>query len=72
MTKKEKPEIKPVEIEIGQEFLELKYENPMYVLNYKIDDIDNDTKNDMIIVVGEKSGDIQNGISNFVGLAYFL
>ena len=46
---------KPLELEVGEEFTCLKYDKPMYVLNYGIDDVTGDNEKDMIIAVGEKN-----------------
>lgn len=50
-------EFKPLELEIGEEFTDIKYNNPMYIINYGISEVTGDNENDMIIVVGEKSTD---------------
>lgn len=45
---------KPLEIEIGEEFTNVQYNEPMYVLNYLIEDVVGNTEKDMIIIVGAK------------------
>lgn len=50
-------EFKPLKIDVGDEFSEIKYEKPMYVLNYGIDDVTGDSQNDMVIVIGERLND---------------
>ncbi len=54
---------KPLELDVGDEFSEIKYEKPMYVLNYGIDDVTGDGQNDMVIVIGES---LNNSGENFV------
>ena len=45
----------PLKIEIGEVFECLNYEKEMYILNYEISDMDNDSENDIVIVLGEKT-----------------
>ncbi len=45
----------PLKIEIGEVFECLNYEKEMYILNYEIADMDNDSENDIVIVLGEKT-----------------
>lgn len=47
----------PLELEIGDTFAYLNSEEKRVVLNYEIGDVTGDGENDMIIVIGEKSGD---------------
>lgn len=51
----ENGEFKPLEINVGDVFSYIDYDNTMYVLNYMMEDVTGDGKKDMIIVVGEKS-----------------
>ena len=51
---KEKSEFKPLELNVGDEFNKIEYQNQMYVINYKIGDVTGDGENDMIILIGEK------------------
>lgn len=50
----ENVEFKPLELNVGDEFTYIDYDNKMYVLNYIIKDVTGDGTNDMVIVVGEK------------------
>ena len=50
----ESVEFKPLELNVGDEFTQIEYAQPMYVLNYMIKDVTGDGTNDMIIVIGEK------------------
>ena len=45
----------PLKLELGQEFTALKSDKTKYVLNYTILDVTGDSKNDVIIVIGENS-----------------
>lgn len=47
-------EFKPLEIDVGDEFTNLSYDQPMRVLNYAIKDVTGNGQNDMILVIGEK------------------
>ena len=47
-------EFKPLEINVGDEFTYIDYENTMYVLNYSMEDVTGDNTKDMIIMIGEK------------------
>lgn len=47
----------PLELEIGDVFDYLNSEESRIVLNYEIADVTGDVENDMVIVIGEKSGD---------------
>ena len=51
----ENGEFKPLEINVGDEFSYIDYDNKMYVLNYIMSDVTGDEKKDMIIVIGEKN-----------------
>lgn len=51
---KKENDFKPLELNVGDEFNEIEYQNKMYVINYKIGDVTGDGENDMIILVGEK------------------
>ena len=53
--KQEFTEFDPLEIEIGQEFNQMKTDNPKIILNYAFFDTIGNSKNNMIIVVGEKT-----------------
>lgn len=53
-----KVNFKPLDMEVGEEFTQIKYDKPMYVVNYGISEVTGDSENDMIIVIGEKSGDL--------------
>ena len=44
----------PINIEIGQIFNEIDFGTTKYVLNYKIADLNGDSVNDVVILVGEK------------------
>lgn len=46
---------KPLELEVGEEFTSLKYDKPMYVLNYAIEDVTGDNEKDMVIIIGERN-----------------
>lgn len=50
----ENVDFKPLELNVGDEFLNIKYDNKMTVLNYTIKDVTGDGTSDMIIVLGEK------------------
>ena len=50
----EKVDFKPLEIDVGDEFTYIDYDNKMYVLNYMMKDVTGDGSNDMILVIGEK------------------
>lgn len=50
----EKSDFKPLELNVGDEFTNIKYNNKMLVLNYTIKDVTGDGTSDMIIVAGEK------------------
>ena len=43
----------PLKIEIGEVFEYLNYEKEMRVLNYEIADVNSDSENDLVIVLGE-------------------
>lgn len=45
---------KPLELEIGDEFVDIIYDKPMFVLNYTIGDVTADGEHDMVIAIGEK------------------
>lgn len=45
----------PLEVEIGKEFNQLKTDTPKIVLNYAFFDTTGDSKNNMIIAIGEKT-----------------
>lgn len=45
----------PLEVEIGKEFNQLKTDTPKVVLNYAFFDTTGDSKNNMIIAIGEKT-----------------
>ena len=45
---------KPLEIDVGDVFDSLDYESEMQVLNYAIGDVTNDSKNDMILAIGNQ------------------
>ncbi len=47
----------PLELEIGDVFNYLNSEESRIVLNYEVADVTGDAENDMVIVIGEKSGD---------------
>lgn len=47
-------DFKPLEIDAGDEFTYIDYDNKMYVLNYMMKDVTGDGTNDMILVIGEK------------------
>ena len=47
-------DFKPLEVNVGDEFTYLSYDNKMYVLNYMIKDVTGDGTNDMVMVIGEK------------------
>ncbi|MBQ9315040.1 MAG: hypothetical protein IJ220_08660 [Clostridia bacterium] len=51
---KDNIDFKPLELNVGDEFTNIDYDNKMYVLNYIVKDVTGDGTNDMIIVVGEK------------------
>lgn len=44
----------PIDIEVGQAFTGMEYSTTMYVLNYKLADLNGDGINDVIILIGEK------------------
>ena len=50
-------EFNPLELEIGDVFDYLNTEESRIVLNYEIGDVTGDAENDMVIVIGKKSGD---------------
>lgn len=51
----EVPNFEPLEIELGEKFDYLNYSNDMFVLNYEINDINNDGEKEIILIIGEKS-----------------
>lgn len=52
---KEEPEVEsPINIEVGQVFTAIEFSQTKYVLNYKIADLNGDSVNDVVILVGEK------------------
>lgn len=51
----ENGEFKPLELNVGDEFSYIKYNNNMYVLNYIMEDVTGDGRKDMILVIGEKN-----------------
>lgn len=53
--KKDVIEFDPLEVEIGQEFTQVKTDKPKIVLNYAFFDTTGDSKNNMIIIIGEKA-----------------
>lgn len=55
ITNKDVEVVKPVDINVGDEFTSISYPKTMYVLNYVIGDITGDNVNDMVIVVGNKN-----------------
>ena len=61
---KEKDPQPPIQIEIGQEFTALESSNTQYVLNYKIADLNGDSVNDVVILVGEKESADTNNAQN--------
>lgn len=48
-------EFKPLELNVGDEFTYISYDEKMYVLNYILEDVTGDGKKDMVIVIGEKN-----------------
>ena len=54
----------PINIEIGQEFVGIKYSPKKYVLNYKIADFNGDSTNDVVILVGEKQSPDAKNVKN--------
>ena len=54
LTNKDVVDVKPVDINVGDEFTAISYSKPMYVLNYVIGNITGDNVNDMAIVLGSK------------------
>lgn len=54
----------PIDIEIGRVFSAIKYPKEMYVLNYKIGDLNGDNINDVVILVGEKESPEKIGAKN--------
>ena len=54
LTNKDVVDVKPVDINVGDEFTAINYSKPMYVLNYVIGNITGDNVNDMAIVLGSK------------------
>lgn len=56
LNQEEKVVKSPISIEVGQEFTEIDYPQTKYVLNYKIADLNGDSVNDVVILVGEKEG----------------
>ena len=54
----------PINIEVGQEFKGIEYSQIMYVLNYKIADLNGDDVNDVVIIVGEKDNPLAEDIRN--------
>ena len=50
----ENGEFKPLELNVGDEFSYIDYDNKMYVLNYLMEDVNGNGKKDMIIAIGEK------------------
>ena len=56
--KQEFTEFDPLEIEIGQEFNQMKTDNPKIILNYAFFDTIGNSKKNMIIVVGEKTEEV--------------
>ncbi|MBQ9279831.1 MAG: hypothetical protein IJ215_02120 [Clostridia bacterium] len=64
-------EFKPIDIDVGEEFTNLSYDQPMYVLNYAIKDVTGDGRNDMIIVIGEKDNIMENGPANNIDVVVY-
>lgn len=62
---------KPLELEIGEEFTGAKYEKPMYVLNYGIEDVTGDEEKDMIIVIGEKNLVVEDNIAKNIDVVIY-
>ena len=62
---------KPLELEIGEEFTGVKYDKPMHVLNYAIDDVTGDNENDMIIILGEKNELLESAFSNNIDVIVY-
>lgn len=50
----ESVEFKPLEINVGDEFSYIDYDNKMYVLNYMMKDVTGDDTKDMVMIIGEK------------------
>ncbi len=58
----EEKDFKPIDKNIGDEFTELSYPNKMFIINYKVDDVNGDSENDMVLLIGEARDG--NGVSN--------
>lgn len=54
----------PINIEVGQEFVGIKYSQKKYVLNYKIADFNGDSTNDVVILIGEKQSPDAEKVKN--------
>lgn len=57
-------EFRPLELNPGDEFTYIKYDNSMYVLNYLIEDVTGDGTKDMVIVIGERNNLNETTASN--------
>lgn len=66
----ENGEFKPLELNVGDEFSYIDYDNKMYVLNYMMEDVTGDGKKDMILVIGEKTN-IEDIRSNNMDIVIF-
>lgn len=61
---------KPLEIEVGDEFTYIGYDNTMYVLNYAMVDVTGDEVKDMIIMIGEKENPSSTSAKNIDVVIY--
>lgn len=61
-------EFKPLDKNIGDEFTEISYPNKMFIINYTISDVTGDAEKDMVLLVGEKSGEEAIANSNVINM----
>lgn len=69
-SKENSVEFKPLELEIGDEFNELDYNDKMLVVNYEIEDVTGDGTKDMIIVIGTKEN-VSDTIANNIDIVIY-
>lgn len=51
----ESQDFRALELNVGDEFTYMEYDEPMYVLNYLMEDVTGDNTKDMVIMIGEKN-----------------
>lgn len=69
-SKENSVEFKPLELEIGDEFNELDYNDKMLVVNYEIEDVTGDGTKDMIIIIGTKEN-VSDTIANNIDIVIY-